>query len=363
MTDFFELPRPNPNPNLEILDMKSEGFQPSNSQPNSLNDPNKIKISPNNEIIGFSEEDDPNTDPVIIKNTLYSNQKQNQEKISELDVDDDKETYHESLAQDSTKKALTIIEESLDKIKKDEATKNLIFQTKKPIVNLHLSKKIQNIIDFGEADLGEVGEWVEKTANCNVNQEEEDKDSDFEDVFDDSKPKIFSENLPKISKEPNEDKNIKDKAKNVEKFGIGKSNTANKKNNNGYMLNNLKDKAKYMLLAQGVATSSQKETKEINEGDKANLMLEEKKTEDVFKKNLEEEKKIVNTNQDGENLEFSNKDWEEISKINLEKLNSSHIRMQSEEDVYYFIFIIFIFLIINFYIFYLLHSCFIFSIK
>ena len=34
-----------------------------------------------------------------------------------------------------------------------------------------------------------------------------------------------------------------------------------------------------------------------------------------------------------EAINYNDKDWEEISKRNLEKLNSSHIRMQSEEDV------------------------------
>lgn len=42
---------------------------------------------------------------------------------------------------------------------------------------------------------------------------------------------------------------------------------------------------------------------------------------------------IVMGSKDEEGDHYSNRDWEEISKRNLEKLNSSNIRMQSEEDV------------------------------
>ncbi len=327
MSDFFELPRPKPNPHLSSLDMQSLDLQP----PQHSN-PQHDAPANQHEIIAFDDNSLDNNDsdeasggkadvlPIHTKETT-NEETQKQDKISNVDNEDDKETHHESVAHDSTRKTLAIIEENLEKLKKEDELLNRKSKekmSKTPTV----SRKIQNIIDFGESDLGEVGEWVEKTANINKADDDdaEGKDSDFEDVFDETKQKNLSETRPKDTK----DSGSQEKQMNIEKFGIGKP--TNKKTNGGYMVNNLKDKANSMLLAQGVATSSQNpEHKKINEGLKKPIVPifeEEKKPLDVGKENKREEFD-----------HFSHSDWEEISKRNLEKLNSSNIRIQSEEDV------------------------------
>ena len=373
MTDFFELPRPNPNPNIETLDMKVFSLDPSPSNPIQENNPhnnfssneaNRNEPLKNDEIIAFDEDsfNEPLSGGKAEVNDVQegsSNQETTQknnyndevlqrenplkfmEKNSNNDNEDDKDTYHESLAHDSTgKKTLAIIEESIQSLKKEE--NNVI----KPVIkqneqkkSTHLSKKIQNIIDFGEGDLGEVGEWVEKTANVNQQGQDNDDgyDSDFEGVFEDSKPeKDRVEALPKSSKESPKTQVFKEKTNNIEKFGIGKP--TSKKNSGGYVTNNLKDKAKSMLLAQGVSISQQEESKKVIQDDR--------KQEILLNKHYEEEKVLLHNDDDKAEIKkkhheanndeiehYSDHDWEEISRRNLEKLNSSNFRMQSEEDV------------------------------
>jgi len=363
MSDFFELPRPKPNANLETLDMKSLGLNDAAPILQSIPSPHLDQISQHlssaekpvkDEIIGFTENSQDeersggNADVQEVLQEIsktYNKNVENQEKMSN-DDNDDKETHHESVAQEPTKNALQIIEENIQSLKKEEIQAQFIaqkqkntIQIKKPLTtNSQLSKKIQNIIDFGENDLGEVGEWVEKTANCNKQDDDfEVKDDDFDEVFDDSKNK--TENIPKSSKESNEDHSMRSKNNNnIERFGIGTA--TNKKSGGGYMMNNLKDKAKSMLLAQGVATAQNNQLKGTIEDDK--------KKDVVMIGNPEEEKKLVEEEKgDGfnhlnrvlglnnEDIEhYTNHDWEEISKRNLEKLNSSNIRMHSEEDMY-----------------------------
>ena len=324
MSDFFELPRPQPNPHLTSLDSKSLDLQPPQlSNPHPPVNQNEIIAFDDNSLDNDSDEASGGKADVlpIHTNEITNEEAQKQDKISNGDNEDDKETRHESVAHDSTRKTLAIIEENLEKLKKEDEFLNRNPQ-KKVSKTPNVSRKIQNIIDFGEADLGEVGEWVEKTANINKADEDDDadgKDSDFEDVFNDTKQKNLSETRPKDSR----DSGSREKQMNIEKFGIGKS--TNKKTSGGYMVNNLKDKANSMLLAQGVATSSQKEQKKMNEGIKKLIVP-------IF----EEEKKPLEVGQENKHEEldhFSHGDWEEISKRNLEKLNSSNIRIQSEEDV------------------------------
>ena len=296
MTDFFELPRPKPNANLQTLDMNSLGFKNPSMQDHNLpnkEEQDKVLEDKNpipekeaiNEIINFSDnsqdEDRSGCNPdvqLVIQNIKESNDKILENNDANFDNEDDKDTYQESVAHESsTKKALQIIEENIQSLKKEEIlSQNLSEKQKKPqknkplANNSQLSKKIQNIIDFGENDLGEVGEWVEKTANCNKQDEEADeKDSDFENVFDENQPKTDTQ--PKSQRESKEEPvKVTNSSRNVEKFGIGPS--IIKKSSGGYMMNNLKDKAKSMLLAQGVATVQ-------NEASKLSGNQQEKKPE------------------------------------------------------------------------------------
>lgn len=321
MTDFFELPRPQPNPNLETLDMQSLGFQPDQKEPFKKS----CNSSPTN-----SQENSTKKNPEIQSPNHYAFPIDKGENLFNYSNEDEKETYHESVsvAHDSTKKALAIIEESLESLKKKEEKPIVIVKekaTQKQKQPKNAAQKIKNIIDFGEADLGEVGEWVEKTANCNKQDDDDDqsKDSDFDEVFIENKDGGNDLAVIKSSRDSVSNRSSTGAIpQKPEKFGLGNAGQSNhKKQGGGYMLNNLKDKAKSIQLAQGVSAEREKEQAPIKE----------KKVFEEEKKLMEEELEKPEIHQEG--LEhLTNHDWEEISKRNLEKLNNSNFRIHTEED-------------------------------
>lgn len=346
MSDFFELPRTKPANPIETLEMKALALE-TVKKSERLEKPAETLENPK-EFICFSENDE-----------ISQRNCENEEKLSEITEKSQKnasnfeeETHHESVRNEPLKKTLEIIEENLEKIKQ-EATKKQGETEKKQgnlAKNKQISKKIQNIIDFGEAELGEVGEWVERTANCEKNSENSREDSDFDEVFTES----HRENQGKTEKMERKSKGNGENVGKIEKFGLG----GDKKNTGkgGYMVNNLKDKAKSMQLAQGVKTNNEKTKENMNENEKnfnENNINEHNFNEnnanenninenyDINNKNFNENKrKMIGFHEEEKNLigekepeHYNNNDWEEISKRNLEHLNQSNIRIHTEEDV------------------------------
>jgi hypothetical protein len=227
---------------------------------------------------------------------------------------------------------------------------------------------LKNMMD---EDVGEVGEWIEKTANVHANEDDDDdnqKHDDFDDVFDDNKPAVkqqpssgtMKKGKADVIKENDEneeeDADEKDKAKekrgeDLEKIrenALIKANLAaskvNAKKKDGFMMNNLKAKAQAIsksndnestaqssfdnsqLNKKNIASdkediSSSKEVSPANAP--PNVKKSEKSKNPVLPKPVLDQVPKEEVKQQG-NEAFNpenDDDWEAISKFNLEHMS------------------------------------------